>query len=55
MLYNSHLIADIIEQSSIFQDRELRNITTNLHQYAQLARVDFSFDVGCADGYSGIF
>ena len=53
MLFNSHPIADMFKQSSSHQYRELREVLTNLHQYAHRVIVDFSFEVGCANGYSG--
>ena len=51
MLYNSHPIADIMKESSIFNYRELRETLTNLPQYARREILDFSFEVGCANAY----
>ena len=45
MLFNSHPFADMMKESTVFQYRELREITTNLHQYAQRVIVDCRFDV----------
>ena len=51
MLYNSHPVADIMKESSIFKYRELRETLTNLPQYARREILDFSFEVGCANAY----
>ena len=53
MFFNSHPIADVLNESSIFKYRELRGIITNLPSYAQRDIATFSVECACADAYNG--
>ena len=51
MLFNSHPVADIMKESSIFKYRELRGALLELPKHTPREVLGFSFEVGCANAY----
>ena len=51
MFYNSHPIADIMKESSIFKYRELSEALLKLPEHSPREILGFSFEVGCANAY----
>ncbi len=51
MLFNSHPVADIMKESSIFKYLQLREIYVENAEHGLITNINAAFSLGCDDGF----